>query len=98
MGKPNRYYTLLVIPENSTEVRRWVVPSWVVRTAGIGGIFGLAILAIMLLDYRYVMGRISENKDLRVENRELRQQVQVFEGRISTIEETMEREIGRAHV
>jgi len=91
MGKPNRYYTLMVIPENSTAVRRWIIPSWIVRTGGIAGVFGLAILAIMLLDYRYVMGRISENKDLRVENRELRQQVQVFEGRISTIEETMER-------
>jgi murein DD-endopeptidase MepM/ murein hydrolase activator NlpD len=37
------------------------------------------------------MGQISENKDLRVENRKLRQQVQVFESRISSIEDTVER-------
>jgi murein DD-endopeptidase MepM/ murein hydrolase activator NlpD len=91
MGRPNRYYTLLVIPEHTSVVRRWVIPNWLVRTAGVAGLFVLAIGIIMVLDYWYVMGQISENKDLRVENRQLRQQVQVFENKIATIEDTMER-------
>jgi len=68
-----------------------VIPTWLVRTAGVTGLFLLAITIIMLLDYWYVMGQISENKELRTENRQLRQQVQVFESKIATIEETMER-------
>ncbi len=91
MGRPNRYYTLLVIPEHTSAVRRWIIPNWVVRTAGVAGLFVVTIGIIMILDYWYVMGQISENKELRVENRQLRQQVQVFENKIATIEETMER-------
>lgn len=91
MNRGNRFYTLLIIPERTSQVRRWIIPSWMVRTLAIAGAFVGALAVIMLLDYWYVMGQISENKDLRVENRKLRQQVQVFENRIGTVEDTLER-------
>lgn len=81
----------MLIPEHTSAVRRWVIPSWVIRTAGIAALFFVAIAMIMTLDYWYVMSQISENKDLRLENRQLRQQVQVFENRITGIEDTIER-------
>ncbi len=91
MNRGNRYYTLLIIPERTSQVKRWVIPSWLVKTVAIAGAFLGAVAIIMVLDYWFVMSQISENKDLRVENRKLRQQVQVFESRISSIEDTMER-------
>jgi murein DD-endopeptidase MepM/ murein hydrolase activator NlpD len=45
----------------------------------------------MFYDYWRVMGEISENKQLKMENRRLRQQVQVFKNKVATIESTMER-------
>jgi len=91
MNRGNRYYTLLIIPERTSQVRKWLIPSWLVKTLGIAGVFLGAVTLIMLLDYWYVMSQISENKELRVENRKLRQQVQVFESRIGSVEDTMER-------
>lgn len=91
MNRANRYYTLLIIPERTSQVRKWLIPSWLVKTLGIAGVFLVAVTIIMLLDYWYVMSQISENKELRVENRKLRQQVQVFESRIGSVEDTMER-------
>jgi murein DD-endopeptidase MepM/ murein hydrolase activator NlpD len=91
MNRANRYYTLLIIPERTSQVRKWLIPSWLVKTLGIAGVFLGAVTLIMLLDYWYVMSQISENKELRVENRKLRQQVQVFESRIGSVEDTMER-------
>jgi murein DD-endopeptidase MepM/ murein hydrolase activator NlpD len=91
MNRSNRYYTLMIIPERTHQVRRWLIPSWLVKTLAIAGVFLGAVAVIMLLDYWYVMSQISENKELRVENRKLRQQVQVFESRIGTVEDTMER-------
>jgi murein DD-endopeptidase MepM/ murein hydrolase activator NlpD len=91
VSKSNQYYTIMIIPERTSAIRRWVVPHWLVRVSAIGGLFAGAIAIIMLLDYWYVMGQITENKDLRIENRQLRQQVQVFENRIASIQETMER-------
>ena len=91
MNRSNRYYTVMIIPERTSQVRRWLVPGWLVKTGAIAGVFLAAVAFIMLLDYWYVMSQISENKELRVENRKLRQQVQVFESRIGTVEDTMER-------
>jgi murein DD-endopeptidase MepM/ murein hydrolase activator NlpD len=81
----------MIIPERTSQVMRWLVPGWLVKTAAIAGVFLGAVAVIMLLDYWYVMSQISENKELRIENRKLKQQVQVFESRIGTVEDTMER-------
>jgi murein DD-endopeptidase MepM/ murein hydrolase activator NlpD len=87
----NRFYTLLVIPEKTSQVRRIVVPSWLLRGSLIGVFFLVILGTVMLMDYWFVMGQISENKQLKLENRRLRQQVQVFRNKMTTIESTMER-------
>jgi murein DD-endopeptidase MepM/ murein hydrolase activator NlpD len=87
----NRFYTLLVIPEKTSQVRRVIVPAWMLRGAAIAFAFVTLVGVVMVLDYWFVMNQISENKELRMENRRLRQQVQVFKNKMTTIESTMER-------
>jgi murein DD-endopeptidase MepM/ murein hydrolase activator NlpD len=87
----NRFFTILIIPEKTSTVRRIVIPGWLVRAAVIGSVFTVALAGIMVLDYWYVMGRIGENKQLKVENRRLRQQVQVLRNKMTTIEATVDR-------
>lgn len=87
----NRFFTILVIPEKSSQVRRFVVPSWALRGSLIGSFFAVVLGSIMLLDYWYVMSQINENKQLKMENRRLRQQVQVFRNKMTTVESTMDR-------
>ncbi len=87
----NRFFTVLVIPEKTSKIRRWVVPSWIMKAGIVVGLF-LAILgAMMFLDYWYVMNQINVNNDLKVENRRLRQQVQIYKNKMQTIEGTMDR-------
>ena len=45
-----------------------------------------ALGIVMVLDYWYVMSQIGENKQLKLENRKLRQQVQIFKNKMTTIE------------
>src|SRR4051794_19602124 len=87
----NRFYTIMVVPEKTSEVKRLVVPTWLFRGALIGIGVGFLIAVVMVLDYWYVMNQISENKTLRMENRRLRQQVQVFKNKLATVDSTMER-------
>lgn len=87
----NRFFTLLIIPEKTSKVRKLVLPGWILRGSVFGLLFLGALGGIMFLDYWYVMGQIEENKELKLENRRLRQQVQIFTNRISTIESTMDR-------
>src|SRR4051794_32919550 len=87
----NRFYTVMIVPEKTSRVRKVIVPSWVLKGAGAGVVFVLLISVVMFFDYWFVMNQIGENKDLRMENRRLRQQVQVFKNKMETIDGTMDR-------
>lgn len=87
----NRFYTILVVPEKTSQVRRLVVPSWLFRSAAVGTAILMLTGIVMVMDYWYVMNQVGENKELRMENRRLRQQVQVFKNKMDTIESTMDR-------
>jgi murein DD-endopeptidase MepM/ murein hydrolase activator NlpD len=87
----NRFFTILIVPEKASKMRRFVIPAWLFRTS-IASFFILFILAgIMILDYWYVMNQINENRDLKVQNRRLTQQVQIFQNKMNTLENTVGR-------
>lgn len=87
----NRYYTLLIVPEKTSQVRKVVIPAWAVRILGVGAALAGLLGSVMFLDYWYVMNQISENRQLKMENRLLRQQVQVYRDRFATIEGSLDR-------
>jgi murein DD-endopeptidase MepM/ murein hydrolase activator NlpD len=87
----NRFYTVLIVPEKTSQVRRFVIPSWLFKSTAIGAALIGLVGVVMVLDYWYVMGEVRENRQLQMENRRLRQQVQVFKNKMETIESTMDR-------
>ncbi|MGK5086206.1 M23 family metallopeptidase [Bdellovibrionota bacterium FG-2] len=87
----NRFYTLMLVPEKTSRVRKIVMPAWLLRGAAVGVGFLSLLGLVMILNYWYVMNQINENKQLKMENRRLRQQVQVFKNKMTTVEATMER-------
>jgi murein DD-endopeptidase MepM/ murein hydrolase activator NlpD len=87
----NRFYTILVVPEKTAQIRRLVLPSWILKGSAVFFAFIVLLAAVMILNYWYVMSQISENRQLKLENRRLRQQVQVFQNKMTTVENTMER-------
>lgn len=91
MRSPNRYYTLLIVPEKTAKVKRIVVPRWLFRSGAVVLAFGVLLAAAMIFDYSYVMSQIGENRDLKLENRRLRQQVQIFQNKVVVIESTLDR-------
>lgn len=81
----------MIVPEKTSPVRKIVVPAWVTKIAAVAMAFTVLLGTVMFYDYWYVMNEISENKQLKMENRRLRQQVQVFKNKVATIESTMDR-------
>ena len=87
----NKFFTLLVIPEKTSQVRRFILPGWMARM-GLGvAAFLLVLTAIMIFDYWYVMNQIAEFREIKTENRRLQAQVQGFKSKLNDIENTMER-------
>jgi murein DD-endopeptidase MepM/ murein hydrolase activator NlpD len=87
----NRYYTIMIVPEKTAQVRKIIVPSWFLRGTAVTVAFLFLIGVVMLSDYWQVMSQIDQNKNLKMENRRLKQQVQVFQNKLTTAESTLDR-------
>ncbi|MBS1962025.1 MAG: M23 family metallopeptidase [Bdellovibrionales bacterium] len=87
----NRFYTIMIVPEKTTQVRKILVPAWLVRLGAVAIAVTLVLVGVMVANYGYVMSQVGENNELKTENRRLRQSVQVFKGKMSTLESAMER-------
>ncbi len=87
----NRFYTIMIVPENAQKPRQLHIPAWLIRVSLIllPILFLLAIT--ILLDYRYIASQVSENRDLQGENRKLRQDVQLYQSRLDSMESSLER-------
>jgi len=87
----NNFYTVLVIPEKTKQVKKIVLPSIYVRVGFLLGSVGIFFLAFMVYDYVNVMRQLSENKRLQTENRQLKQQMQAFTTKLQTVQDALER-------
>jgi len=87
----NNFYTVLIIPEKTKQVKKIVLPSVYVRVGLLLGSVGIFFLAFMVYDYVNVMRQLSENKRLQTENRQLKQQMQAFTTKLQTVQDALER-------
>src|SRR5690606_36764450 len=65
--------------------------TWLLKSTVVGTFFVAILVFMMTLDYWYVMNQINENHDLKLANRRLRQQVQIFKNQMVNIEKTLDR-------
>ena len=87
----DRYYTLMVIPEKNKNVHSIRIPRLVFRSFIFLGITFIVLLGILTYDYWNILSQVYENKHLLVENRQLKEQVQLFQMKLNTITEDLER-------
>jgi murein DD-endopeptidase MepM/ murein hydrolase activator NlpD len=87
----DRYYTLMIIPEKNKNVRSIRIPRLVFR--GLIFLFATSVImaGILVYDYWNVLSQVYENKHLLVENRQLKEQVQLFQMKLNSITEDLER-------
>lgn len=87
----NRFYTIMIVPENASKAKQFHVPAWMVRMA----LFTLPVLVLvavtLFLDYRFVAQQVFENRELQSENRRLRQSVQLYQNRMQSLESSLDR-------
>ncbi len=87
----NRFYTVLIIPENSSKARQFHVPAWLIRAVWVVLPVLVLIAVTLFLDYRFVANQVYENRELQSENRRLRQNVQLYQNRMEALESSLDR-------
>lgn len=87
----NNFYTVLVIPEKTKQVKKIVLPAVYVRIGLLLGSVAIFFIAFMVYDYVNVMRQMSENKRLQTENRQLKQQMQAFTTKLQSVQDALDR-------
>lgn len=87
----NRFYTVLIVPERSSHVRRLKIPRQLVINIllGVFVLFGGA--SFMVVHYLHMVDQVSENSFLKADNLEMKQRLLAMRDRAGRIERVMER-------
>lgn len=81
----------MLIPDRDKKVRTWKIPKIVVHAGAFLAALLCLLLTIVIYDYWRVLSQIYENKYLAAENHQLREQVQVFQMKLNTLVNDLER-------
>jgi murein DD-endopeptidase MepM/ murein hydrolase activator NlpD len=93
----DRFFTLMLIPEKSSRIRKVSIPAPILKLATIVGL-GFTVLSVFVIfDYVHLLSQVAENKKLKVENHILRTDVETAKGKLETLEQSVGRLKSFAH-
>lgn len=87
----DRYFTIMIIPEKEKGVRSFRIPRILFRTLLIIGALTFIMLVILGYDYWKIISQVYENKHLAMENRLLKDQIQLFQMKMNGLTDDIER-------
>ncbi len=90
----DKYFTIMVVPEREKGVRSFRIPRMVFHAAMFLAVISTLLLGILGYDYWKILSQVYENKHLTIENRQLKEQIQLFQMKVNTLT----KDIDRIHV
>jgi murein DD-endopeptidase MepM/ murein hydrolase activator NlpD len=87
----NNYYTLMIIPEKEKGVKTFKIPALFFRSLAFFTVMLLLLLGILAYDYWKILQQVYENKHLGLENRQLKEQVQLFQMKMNALADDLRR-------
>ena len=86
-----RTYTVLVVPEHSSKVRRLKIPHSMLLKLVIGTIGFVALTGFLLVHYFYILDQANENSALKSENINLKTRVRLVQEEIARLDGHLQR-------
>jgi murein DD-endopeptidase MepM/ murein hydrolase activator NlpD len=87
----DKYYTLMIIPEKEKKVKSLKIPGIFFRSFAFVIVLVSTLIGILMYDYWKILQQIHENKHLNLENRQLREQIQLFQMKINSLASDLQR-------
>ncbi len=85
------YFTVMLIPDQGRGVRSFRVPKILFRTLAFIAIVLVVLFSVFAYDYQAILKQVYENRHLTIENRQLKKQIQLFNMKINSLTEDIER-------
>jgi hypothetical protein len=86
----DKYYTIMVIPERQKGVKSFKIPALVFRSIAFISVLVLLLLGVFAYDYWKIL-QVYENKHLSIENRQLKEQIQLFQMKMNSLADDLKR-------
>ena len=85
----NKTYTVLIVPERSSKVRRYAIPHRLVIRSVMGVLGALGFATFLLVHYFFMMDQAGENSSLKAENIALETRLRLVQEEIARIDGTL---------
>ncbi len=90
----DRYTTIMIIPEHEKGIRSFRIPLPLFRSLAFLVVIISIFIGVLGYDYWQIMQQVYENKHLSIENRQLKEQIQLFQMKINSLTD----DISRIHI
>jgi len=87
----DKYYTVMVIPERQKGVKSFKIPALVFRSIAFISVMVFLLLGVLAYDYWKILQQVYENKHLSIENRQLKEQIQLFQMKMNSLADDLKR-------
>ncbi|HLW56182.1 MAG TPA: peptidoglycan DD-metalloendopeptidase family protein [Bacteriovoracaceae bacterium] len=87
----DKYYTVMVVPEKEKGVKTYRVPTVLFKSVAFLFVMLMALIGVLAFDYWKILQQVYENKHLSIENRQLKEQIQLFQMKMNSIASDLKR-------
>lgn len=87
----DKYYTVMVVPEKQKGVKTYRIPTVLFKSLAFLFVMLFMLIGVLAFDYWKILQQVYENKHLSIENRQLKEQIQLFQMKMNTIASDLKR-------
>ena len=87
----DKYYTVMVVPEKQKGVRTYRIPTVLFKSVAFLLVMLTMLVGVLAYDYWKILQQVYENKHLSIENRQLKEQIQLFQMKMNTLSDDLKR-------
>jgi murein DD-endopeptidase MepM/ murein hydrolase activator NlpD len=87
----DKYYTVMVVPEKQKGVKTFRIPAVLFKSLAFMTVMFLMLIGVLAYDYWKILQQVYENKHLSIENRQLKEQIQLFQMKMNTLGDDLKR-------
>jgi murein DD-endopeptidase MepM/ murein hydrolase activator NlpD len=87
----DKYYTVMVVPEKQKGVKTFRIPTVLFKSLAFLSVMVLVLVGVLAYDYWKILQQVYENKHLSIENRQLKEQIQLFQMKMNTLADDLKR-------
>jgi murein DD-endopeptidase MepM/ murein hydrolase activator NlpD len=87
----DKYYTVMVVPEKQKGVKTYRIPTVLFRSLAFLVVMLVMLIGVLAYDYWKILQQVYENKHLSIENRQLKEQIQLFQMKMNTLADDLRR-------